>query len=149
MRDGDIEYSKYTLLELEEALAGINKHQYPKNYANLRSAHEQLTATIADAPQPQIVATANDTARRDADRGSWDRFWDSRPIAIVMGAICLWWAYDLFTQTDSCPSKKKLIGAIVNAICENYGHAASAGIPFVLGLLSVAYAVLPRRRAGA
>jgi hypothetical protein len=89
MRDGDIEYSKYTLLELEEALAGINKHQYPKNYANLLSAHEQLTATLADAPQPQIVATADDAARRDADKGSWDRFWDSRPIAVVIGHLPL------------------------------------------------------------
>ena len=44
MRDGDIDYSKYTLLELEEALAGINKHQYPANYAKLRSAYAQAGA---------------------------------------------------------------------------------------------------------
>jgi len=44
MRDGDIDYSKYTLLELEEALAGINKHLYPENHKNLRSAYAKAGA---------------------------------------------------------------------------------------------------------
>ena len=149
MRDGDIEYSKYTLLEIEEALAGINKQQYPKNYANLRAAHERLTTALAEAPQPQIAAATNSHAQPDADGGPWNRLWDSRPIAAAMGAICFWWAYDLFVQTDSCPSKRKLVGAIVNALCENYGHAAAAVVPFLIGLFSVAYVVLPRRRSGA
>jgi len=148
MRYGDIEYSKYTLRELEEALAGINKHQYPKNYANLRSAYEQLTANMAVATPPPITATTNDAVARDPNNGLWETFWDSRPMGGVLGVICVWWAYDLFTQTE-CPSSKKLMGVIVNGVCENLGHAAAAGIPFVLGLVSVAYAVLPRRRAGA
>lgn len=54
MSDGDIDYSEYTLLELEEALAGIDKHQYPKNHANLRSAYELTSrATPPAAPQPE------------------------------------------------------------------------------------------------
>lgn len=146
MRDGDIEYSKYTLLELEEALAGINKHQYPKNYANLRSAYEQLTANTAASPQPSIADTTN--VARDPNKGLWETAWDSRPIGGVLSVVCLWWAYYLFTQKE-CPSSKKLMGVIVNSVCENLGHAAAASIPFVLGLVSLAYAVLPRRRAGA
>ena len=50
MRDGDIDYSSYTLRELEEALAGINGHTYPKNLANLRAAYRRLTATLPPAP---------------------------------------------------------------------------------------------------
>jgi hypothetical protein len=51
MRDGDIDYSKYTLRELEEAIAGINPRAYPKNHANLRSAYERLTSTLPAQPQ--------------------------------------------------------------------------------------------------
>ena len=40
MRDGDIDYSRYTLIELEEALAGINENLYPRNFENLRFAYE-------------------------------------------------------------------------------------------------------------
>jgi hypothetical protein len=39
MSDGDIDYSRYSLDELQEAFAGINEHQYPKKYANLRAAY--------------------------------------------------------------------------------------------------------------
>jgi hypothetical protein len=74
MRDGDIDYSRYTLLELEEALAGINRHQYPGNYANLRAAYERLTATFAPgspaSPPPAEVAAEDDLEpqpRFDAD----------------------------------------------------------------------------------
>ena len=51
MHDGDIDYSRYGLAELEEALAGINRQRYPKNYANLCFAYQQLTKTLP-APQP-------------------------------------------------------------------------------------------------
>lgn len=51
MRDGDIDYSKYTLRELEEALAGINRDRYPKNYDNLRAAHARMIASLPPAPQ--------------------------------------------------------------------------------------------------
>lgn len=54
MSDGDINYSKYTLLELEEAFAGINKHQYPLNYANLCSAYQLLSRSPVPAtPQAE------------------------------------------------------------------------------------------------
>jgi len=53
MRDGDIDYSKYTLRELEEAIAGINPRGYPKNHANLRSAYERLTSTLPAQPQAE------------------------------------------------------------------------------------------------
>ena len=144
--DGNIDYSRYTLLELEEALAGINKHLYPKNYVNLRYAYEQLTGNRVEAPPPVEPAVANDNAGREL--GVWDKFWLSRPIKGLGGAFCLWWAYDL-TQSDSCPSGKKLMSTILRAICENFGHAAAASIPFVLGLGLVIYAVLPKRPAGA
>jgi hypothetical protein len=53
MQDGDIDYSRYSLLELEEALAGINRHRYPGNYANLRSAYERLTSRLPEIPDPE------------------------------------------------------------------------------------------------
>ena len=52
MRDGDIDYSQYTLVELEEALSGINRHRYPKNYARLCSAYQRLTNAL-----PTLMAT--------------------------------------------------------------------------------------------
>lgn len=56
MRDGDIDYSRYTLRELEEALAGINQHQFPENYANLCSAYARLKSTLETAPQANSPA---------------------------------------------------------------------------------------------
>jgi hypothetical protein len=35
MKDGDIDYSGYSSSELKEALVGINRAKYPKNYNNL------------------------------------------------------------------------------------------------------------------
>ena len=56
MQDGDIDYSRYSLLELEEALAGINRNRYPGNYANLRSAYERLTSRPSPIPEPEPPA---------------------------------------------------------------------------------------------
>ncbi|WP_395621692.1 hypothetical protein [Dokdonella sp.] len=42
MRDGDIDYSSYGLSELEEALAGINRQRYPKNFENLYTAYQRI-----------------------------------------------------------------------------------------------------------
>src|SRR5688572_28907580 len=55
MSDGDIDYANYTLLELEEALAGINRHQYPKNYANLCSAYQRLTSTLPSTTRAEQI----------------------------------------------------------------------------------------------
>lgn len=144
MRDGDIDYSNYTLLELEEALAGIDRRQFPKNYANLYSAY--AAATRPPVSRPQIAPATDDAAEHDPQT-AWNKFRASRPVAGALGAICLWWAYDVFTQ-PTCPSARKLMGALVNALCENYGHTAAASVPFVLGLVSAMYAVMPKRHDG-
>ncbi|MDR6842403.1 hypothetical protein [Pseudoxanthomonas sacheonensis] len=147
MSDGDIDYSKFTLLELEEALAGINRQQYPKNYESLRSTYEQRTALIAVPPPSAIAAPVDHSAHQEPDTSLWRRFWDSRPIVGMTGIACLWWAYDIFSRTDSCPSGGKLIGDLVKATCENFGQTVAAGIPFVLGIVSVVFAIRPRRKA--
>jgi hypothetical protein len=49
MRDGDLDYSAYTLRELEEALAGIDARKYPRNHRNLLAAH---AAAGGGAPPP-------------------------------------------------------------------------------------------------
>jgi hypothetical protein len=53
MSDGNIDYSRYTLCELEEALAGINRHKYPKNHANLQAAYERLISATPVAPKTE------------------------------------------------------------------------------------------------
>jgi hypothetical protein len=58
MRDGDIDYSRYTRQELEEALAGINKQAFPGNYARLQAAWEKQAgdARAHEAAQPEPMA---------------------------------------------------------------------------------------------
>ena len=65
MRDGGIDYSKYTLLELEEALAGIDKLRYPKNYANLSSTYERFKTVHVEAAQPESTAATNNVVEND------------------------------------------------------------------------------------
>jgi hypothetical protein len=65
MHDGDIDYSSYGSSELEEALAGINRQRYPKNYANLCSAYQQLTKTL---PAPM-------THEREGEPGDVEFAW--------------------------------------------------------------------------
>ena len=144
--DGNIDYSKYTLLELQEALAGINKQHYPKNHANLRSAYEQLTANRVEPSLPEPDAAPTDVATTEP--GVLEKLWDSRPVTALLGAFCVWWAYDIFTQ-DACPSGRRLTGAVVGAICNNFGHEAAASIPVILGVVALFFAVFPRRRVGA
>jgi hypothetical protein len=36
MKDGDVDYSGYSIAELREALSGIDKARYPKNYQRLK-----------------------------------------------------------------------------------------------------------------
>jgi hypothetical protein len=54
MKDGDIDYSRYTLQEMEEAFAGIKRDAYPLNYANLSSVYELRTSKL---PPPSEHAT--------------------------------------------------------------------------------------------
>ena len=140
--DGKIDYSRYTLLELEEALAGINREMYPKNYANLRFAYDQLARSTVEPTLQKPLA--NETREREVS--VWDTFWHSRPVMGAGGFICLWWAHDLFTN-DSCPTGKKLFSTIMRGICEKFGHESSAVIPLAFGLVLLTYAVLPRRKA--
>ena len=85
MRDGDVDYSRYTLLELKEALAGINRDQYPENYARLRAAHERLTAakergeSDGSALQGQTAESESPTSRKGS--AAWDR-----AFAVLAGA---------------------------------------------------------------
>lgn len=145
MSDGDIDYSTSTLLELEEALAGINRQRYPKNYANLRSAYEQRTGAVPPPPAP--TATATDSAvDQEPIANLWGRFWGSRFVALMAGAGCFWWAYDLLSPTDACPSGGKLIGDLVKIICERFGHTTAAGIPFLIGVALVVLAMRPGQR---
>ncbi len=61
MIDGDIDFSSYSKLELEEALSGINRKKYPKNFENLSSAFQRLTGTLPEAqPEPAKGASATD-----------------------------------------------------------------------------------------
>jgi hypothetical protein len=139
MRDGDVDYSRYTLLELEEALAGINRDQYPENYARRRAAHERLTAakekgeSDGSALRGQTVESESPTSRKGS--AAWDRLF-----AILAGVACFWSAYDLATQ-PACRDGRKLVALILNAVCERVGHAAAAAIAVLFGLISLAYAL--------
>lgn len=146
MRDGDIDYSRYALPELEEALAGIDRDQYPINYRNLRAAYERLTVTLQEAAPPAGTASVGDPAQQESPQEPWNSWWRSRPVAALLGAICLGWAYELATSTEACPAGKKLVGSIVESACESFGPLVAAGIPLAIGLLSLACAVLPRRQ---
>jgi hypothetical protein len=148
MRDGDIDYSKFTLLELEEALTGINRQSYPKNYENLRSTYEQKVGALA-VPLSSATVTSDPVERPDPARELWRKFWASRPVIALGGTGCLWWAYDIFSHAGSCPSGGRLIGDLIRITCENLGQAAAAGIPFLLGVLSLALALRPKRQTGA
>lgn len=55
MYDGNIDYSKYGLSELEEALANINRQRYPKNYENLYAAY----LLIAKKPPTEATDASN------------------------------------------------------------------------------------------
>jgi hypothetical protein len=58
MRDGDIDYSRYSLAELREALSGIDRGKYPQNDANLRAAYRRLVeATPPEGRATEAAAT--------------------------------------------------------------------------------------------
>ena len=141
--DGEIDYSKYGLAELEEALETINKHQYPKNYANLCAAYELLTASLAKSDQPD----SSDANVAMSHASYWDRLMSSPLVFGAAGAFFLWWAYAIFNQPDACQPGTKLIGFIVSSICENFGNGVAAGIPFILGLYLLAHAGVTARRS--
>lgn len=71
MNDGDIDYSRYTVAELREALAGIRRDVYPRNYANILAALSALEAAAA-AAIPTVPELALDSGESEglASRGS-------------------------------------------------------------------------------
>lgn len=143
MQDGDIDYSRYTIDELEEALAGINRDMYPRNYQNLRAAHERLSASRAPVPHAAVTTAAND--RASGKRSVWEDFRRSRPVTAAIGAVCLWWAYDIVAQAEACPAGRRLMSEIVNVLCERFGRGVAASIPFALGLALILRAAYRRR----
>jgi uncharacterized RDD family membrane protein YckC len=56
MKDGDIDYSRYTARELHEALAGIRRDLYPRNYANILASLSVLNERMEVAPKAVEVA---------------------------------------------------------------------------------------------
>lgn len=144
--DGSIDYSKYTLIELEEALAGINAQLYPRNHANLRAARERMAAQCAEPSQPGPVAPAPVTTTPTP--GLLRRWWESRPVTALAGGFCFWWAHDLLTTSDACPQGAKLFTSIIRAVCSNFGHEWAAAGPFLLGVFLIVIAALPRRATG-
>jgi hypothetical protein len=86
MKDGGIDYSKYTLRELEEALAGINKQQYPINYANLRSAYELLTSTLPTESKTEHSAAIKDI-QEDKPQPKYDEYGRYLPNQIPRGEL--------------------------------------------------------------
>jgi hypothetical protein len=143
--DGDIDYSAYSLRELEEGLAGINKHRYPRNYANLCAAYERITGMRAHIQGAEPPLGANDHEPREP--GPFDKFWNARPVRALLGLFCLWWSHDLFHR-QSCPSGRRLTAALIEATCERFGQHVAAGLPLVLGLVLVCLAAFPRRAPG-
>jgi hypothetical protein len=145
--DGDIDYSNYTRRELEEALAGINKNKYPKNYANLSIAYERTTGSYPtdDGKIETETESADTTTRRPS---AWDRFWFSRPVRGLLGLFCFWWAHDQYANTECSPGGK-LIGFLVRTVCTRFGHHAAAAIPLALGLTLVFFVAFPKREVRA
>jgi hypothetical protein len=60
MNDGDINYSNFTARELHEALAGIKRDSYPKNYANILAALGALNEPINAAPAIEKAISADE-----------------------------------------------------------------------------------------
>ena len=148
MSNGDIDYSKFTFRELEEAIAGINRLRYPQNYTNLCSEYQKRTDSMAAPPRP-IPNVNADGEDKERDEGLWSQFWGSRPVLALAAVGFLWWAYDILSDRESCPTGGKLIGDLVNASCENFGQTAAAGIPLFIGLASLVLAIRSKPRDGA
>ena len=141
MSDGEIDYSKYTLCDLQEALATIDRDRYPKNYSNLITAYEAATAGHTETTE-----TAPSRLDRLGTSASALASWFQRGIAALAGTYMLWWAYALFMNNEACPTKRKLVGRIAGELCERFGHTAGASALACFGILLLAYAanVWPR-----
>lgn len=67
MKDGDVDYSSYSIAELREALSGIDKAKYPKNYQRLKCVClEKLDPNLISllAEKSNDEAASNNQTRR-------------------------------------------------------------------------------------
>jgi hypothetical protein len=67
MKDGDVDYSGYSIAELREALSGIDKAKYPKNYQRLKGVClEKLDPNLISllAEKSNDEAASNNQNRR-------------------------------------------------------------------------------------
>lgn len=108
MKDGDIDYSNYTHRELEEAISGINKSVYPKNYANLKEAYNLAFGDTDNTISHNVNAVQEDSAQiRYA--GFWLRFvamWIDLFVLIPVAVITYYFVseYRLFHLYSIIPS---------------------------------------------
>jgi hypothetical protein len=113
MNDGDIDYSKYTLQELEEALSGIKPSQYPKNYANLCFAYKALTSTIPTTPSSETDTTTAEVERWEPKYDKSGRYIpnqipseDRRNYAIFSLLLFAYGSYGLWVNDIYIPGRR-------------------------------------------
>jgi len=86
--DGDIDYSRYTARELHEALAGIRRDEYPKNYAHILTALNALSEPVevssGEPPEGPLITVTQRT--RDII------FWTGI-VLLIVGTALMYWAF--------------------------------------------------------
>ena len=124
MQDGDLSYSRYTLREVEEALSGIDRHRYPKNYANLRAAHQLLTGT---APSPLETSHVEAMDKRKLAQNATK--YSALVLFLLVTTLAVWLGtfagFMMLTAANCDP----------DVICD------SPGLPF-LGLITATFAAI-------
>jgi hypothetical protein len=141
-QDGDIDYSKYSKDQLEEALAGINAEKYPRNYANLRSAYV-AAAEAHPVPVPEPMKEAEPQIEVV---GLWDRVTKSGLFLFATAMVCIWSGYKVLASS-TCPAGRRVTSRIAAAICENLGPTV-VGLGFVLLGIGVLLSIAHRRLGG-
>jgi uncharacterized RDD family membrane protein YckC len=74
--DGTIQYGDFSIAELKEALAGINRERYPLNFANLtRELAARSPATLEQDARNRLPASGSSAPDRSLRyAGFWERF---------------------------------------------------------------------------
>jgi hypothetical protein len=111
--DGEIDYSRYTARELHEALAGIRREEYPKNYANILAALSAVTehvedASVEDTAHEISVASSYSPLINITQRTRDIIFWSGMGLLIV-GLAIVYWAFQRF---DELPNYLRIAIAI-------------------------------------
>lgn len=140
MIDGSIDYTKYSLTSLEEALVTIDRDQYPKNYSNLCAAYQAIKERAAES-------SVDDGSPHQRPKGFFDVVpeWGWRGLSGLAGAYCFWWSYSLFTQSEGCPTNKKLLGRLISELCHRFGQEAGAAAVLAIGAFLLYWTVAPGR----